>query len=1354
MTAASAEPAATRANQAPGEDGFALTAMQEAMLLGSLRRGPAFELQQLVVKLEVNLDSARLLKAWHAVVARHPMLRARILWQGASAPTQVVAPNVDVVMSLQSPDDVDSFLAQDREQGIDVSVAPAFRLTLLNALGAQPVMVFSHHHALLDGRSVRVLVEEVLSLYDQPEGPMTPPVTPPVGNAFQAHCHARACIDPTDAQAYFRSTFDGVEPLTFPQSQGASAASAATTKRASVVDVVPLPTHRGAMAPQTVASMVQVAWGLLLSLHCQRDDVVFGVTRHGRRLVDGARNALGCFINTVPVRLRVQPQLAVANLVQQVQAQSVDVRPHEHTALSDIQSWLGLSSPLFDSVVVFERYALDADLKASNSAFRHRTVQLLEQSSFPLVVAVYQDGPSLWVSMEFDAFDGSVPWMNKVLARFQTALQQVFADSAVAVRDLHWLLPGEEAALREQARGPLVGTLSEKRFADWFSGMVATQPQAIAMLTQQGERVTYEQMHACALAFMQRFAGLTDASTRTVAVVGARTWQSVSAQLACFLCDWTVVPMDATWPLERIEQMLSMAKPVIVLTQDAAQATAVKAMPRAHGVAASTMDDFLAAPAPQAKNPLNPSQPTQHQQAAYLTFTSGTTGAPKGVCIAMQSLLAHAAGTIDAYALTPSDRVLQFASPAFDVAFEECVPTLLSGGALVERATDGVSDFDALLQTLASAKVTVINLPSGYFHALIQHLDERGKKLPACVRLVVIGSEKPSTWSVQKFLMQHPQTRLFNAYGTAETTITSMGCDLGALQADGGGATEVPIGKPFGAGEAFLVDACLRLCPPGIEGEVCIGGPQVAMGYLQGTPADQGRFIRSPLDGGRAYLTGDVGRLRADGQLVLLGRRDGQVKVRGVRVEPSEVEEVMRGLDGVADAAVVIRKGKQGDALVAFVVPKPGSLMGEPTDVRQRLALKLPEAFLPSEFRWMAALPVHANGKLDRLTLSREAQTVLIADRVTAVPQSDLELYLHGVFCRLLHRDDVGMDDNFFDMGGHSLLAIRLLGALNQVAQPALPLTVVFKAPSIRGLATLVGTNDHVALPTVVPLNAKAIERTDAVASGETSGPTAVFFVAGVQLYAGLARAMNSHSPAFGMFLKAEEEVLTHQRNRLDIREMARAYVASLRAFQPHGPYILGGFSVGGLLSYEMARQIRAEGDLVEGVILLDTILPWSVHSKGLVVSTRAWGRRTIERVTGMHPAEGWVQFRQWAKLSKRPAHQDHGEARLRKRRERVLGVAVDRYCRTLQPYDGRVLLARTSDPLGLQAKHVDGDLGWAGLLDPSTHVLTIEGEHLSLLMPPGEAAIAQALACHWWGLTADDGQGTTLSNLPFRRRS
>jgi thioesterase domain-containing protein len=342
--------------------------------------------------------------------------------------------------------------------------------------------------------------------------------------------------------------------------------------------------------------------------------------------------------------------------------------------------------------------------------------------------------------------------------------------------------------------------------------------------------------------------------------------------------------------------------------------------------------------------------------------------------------------------------------------------------------------------------------------------------------------------------------------------------------------------------------------------------------------------------------------------------------------------------------------------------------------------------------------------------------------------------------------------DNFFDMGGHSLLAIRLLGALNQVAQPALPLTVVFKAPSIRGLATLVGTNDHVALPTVVPLNAKAIERPDAVASGETSGPTAVFFVAGVQLYAGLARAMNSHSPAFGMFLKAEEEVLTHQRNRLDIREMARAYVASLRAFQPHGPYILGGFSVGGLLSYEMARQIRAEGDLVEGVILMDTILPWSVHLKGLVVSTRAWGRRTFERLTGLHPVDGWVRFRQWVKRSEGPAHHDLGEGPLRARRERVLGVAMERYCRTLQPYDGRVLLVRTSDPYGVHGTRVDADLGWAGLLDPSTQVLTIQGEHLNLLMPPGEAAVAQALASHWWALTAADGQCTTLANLPFKR--
>ncbi len=1327
-------------------DSFALTPMQSAMLLGSLRRGPAFELQQLVVKLEAEVDIDRLLVAWREVVARHPMLRVRMAWHGSATPSQVVEPQVDVAMASLATDDLDAYLAQDRAQGIDLSTAPAFRLALLNAQSTQPVLVFSHHHAMLDGRSVRLLVDEVFGLVDRRDGSPLPPA----GHAFRAHCEALERTDPTSARDYFLSLLDGVEPLLFPSGQGDIASPVATPGRAMVADRLPLPERQAAFAPATVANMVQVAWGLTLSLYCRRNDVVFGVTRHGRSLVDGSREALGCFINTVPVRLAIHPSQSVGDLVQKAQTQGIEVRPHEHTALGTLHAWLGLGGALFDTVVVFERYALDADLKSAHGAFRHRTVQLVEQSSFPVVVAVYQDGPVLQVSLEFDDVPGSQPWMKAVLARFQTVLAQVLEDPTVAVRDLSMLLPGEVQALRLNAEGPLVGAPLPRSFSAAFNPVATARAEGVAMVTALGQPVSYTQIHASARHLVHRMSGLMKPDAPAVAVLSARTVECVAAQLACFLGGWTFVPLDPAWPLARVVQVLAAAKPSIVLTQTPALAAAVASATSAHGVATMALGDLLTAPTGDATEaPL----PALARDPAYLIFTSGSTGTPKGVSIGMQALMAHAACAISTYALTSSDRVLQFASPAFDVALEECVPTLLAGGALIERGEDWVNDPGVFLQALQSRGVTVLNLPSAYFHLLMQHLDDLGQTLPDCIRLVVIGSEKPTTWSVQRFLASHPRTRLLNAYGPTEATITSMVCDLAALHTRGDGWADMPIGKPFGACQAFLLDARQRLCPPGVLGEVCISGPQVALGYVHGTPADDAHFIQSPLDGSRAYLTGDLGRQRPDGQLVFVGRIDQQVKVRGVRVEPGEVEDAIRRLAGVTEAVVVIHRSDRGDELVAFVTLKPNDSRDATGDIKRQLEHQLPAAFVPREIRQLEAMPMHSNGKVDRVELARQAQTVASVGRTMVAPQTDLEIYLHNVFCRLLDRDDVGNDDSFFDLGGHSLLAIQLLGAIKQVAKQALPLAAVFAQPTVRGLATLVDSNVELTLPTVVPLNAKAVNRQNHASQGAAPRPAAIYLVDGVQLYAGLASALQPHCAVYGMFLKAEEDDLMETRLQLDIVVLARAYVANLRASQPHGPYVLGGFSAGGLVACEMARQIRAEGDVVEGLILLDTILPWSIRSKGFVDGFRAVVRRGIARMLGMHPVVLWVKLRRWVNPQYGSTDHDRDEVQLRGWREKVMGAAVDHYSRDMTPHQGLVFLARTSNPLSTTSTPVESDLGWADLLDPTTPVLTVDGDHLNLLRPAGEAAIAQALATQWWGQSTNGNLCVPLSSLKRRRQ-
>lgn len=1314
-------------------DQFPLTSTQEAMLVGALRRGPEFELHQIVVELEPEVDVIRLRAAWEFAAKRHAVLRSRFKWLDVPAPVHEVVQHVDVAIKVVVADSVEEYLDSDRGLGIDLAKWPGFRLALIELEGRAPVLVFTHHHVMLDGTAQKLLLEDVFAHYDN-HGVVGSHDAP----QFRDHCIAFAARDRDAERRYFQELLSGAVTTTFPRPRRHIARDSG---HAELADCIELTAElRGVGAP--LGSVLQAAWAIVLSRYCRTDDVVFGVTRNARHLVEGADRMIGCLINSVPVRVRFDDADSLGDVVERVRQLSVAVRPYEQASLSEIHGWIRHDRSIFDSLIVFDRTTLQEHFRALGGSFDRRSFRLQQQSSFPILIAAYMEGDKLRVFLEFDSSRWSAEFMGGVLRRFCSVVRAIAAAPGQRVADLSLELPDEAGRRRSVVQGDLGRGPDSKLVGERIRNVALNRPQSTAFIDFGGRARRYDELMACVDRFARCLLQMEIPRGECVAVCSTRSFNMLSLQVCAVTYGWTLLTIDPAWPPGRIAAVLESASARVLFVERDFKASDLEML---RAVAGLQVVSFSGAGVGEAETGLSWDPASldlspvvaadASEDCAYCIFTSGSSGLPKGVRIPQRALVAHGNAAVHEFGLTSSDRVLQFASPAFDVAYEEVFPTLLAGGAIVERPENVTVDLVQFLSFVERTQITVLNLPSAFFHVLVLFLSENSARLPGSVRLMVIGSDRPTTWSVERFVAMFPDVRLINAYGPSEATITSISCDVSAVlaeQARGPGNIEVgdvPIGRPFGACEVILIDKRLQPTPMGLIGEICIKGPQVALGYISAGDRAKGRFIDCPIDGRTMYRSGDLGRFGEDGLIEFIGRADLQVKIRGVRVEPAEIEQVMRGLEGIRDAAVVPRDVGRGTELVAFVTLHPAADF-EQRKVQLALEAHLPACFIPSEIRAIEAFPLGSTGKIDRAELGRLASDLAPGDRRITRPDDDMEVYIHSVFSRLLERDDIDVDDSFFEVGGHSLLAVRLLGEMNRIAKAPIPLAAIFSSPSIRSLARLIRDGSGASLPSVLPLNglADALIRDQRLGQVSDNDVIPLFCICGVNLYSGLAQAMATHRPVFGAFVSIEEDVAAGRQLWLDVPTLATSYLMAIKQVRPTGPYILGGVSFGGLLAFEMARQLERQGEEVRLLVLLDAILPRAFRAKGVRPWVGRQLRRAVERIAGMHPREfaTHVRFQVGDLLGRKVLHANSAEADAV--RDRIFRTAAERYDREIAFYDGPTVIFRSRTPIKSEQERVDWDLGWAGVVPHKTPVFGVDGDHLGILVEPGASEIAEIL--------------------------
>ena len=746
---------------------------------------------------------------------------------------------------------------------------------------------------------------------------------------------------------------------------------------------------------------------------------------------------VGLFINALPVRLRVQPSESVAAFLARVHRVLLDIRDFEYAPLQKIREWAGLRArvQLFDTLFVFENYPVDAAFARHARDRRVSDVRSFERNNIPLNVFALPGDP---VAFNFLYHSGSFHPrdIGALASSYGRLLEQVACDPSIPVGRLV-LLDGAQAKARLNGScAPSCGSLTPVCQA--FEQEARRHPRSVAIV--DGTRaVSYAELDrlANALSGVLRRRGI--GSESRVAIVARRTIEAITAVLATLKTGAAYVPIEADQPAGRMSAMLREAAPHLIFTscEDANHALPPDTPVLRLSEAPAEQPDGASSSAPHLRS------------LSYIVFTSGSSGAPKGVMVEQRSIAAASRAWIADYELSPEDRHLQMASFSFDVFAGDWVRALSSGGSLVLCPKEILVDAPRLFKLIAETRVTVAEFVPAVLISLLDYIQAHGLTLPP-LRLLISGSDVLQGDQLQRLRkFVDPETRIINSYGLAETTVDTTWAEL---DSDLEASDPVPIGRPFPGQSAYVLDNCLRLLPEGVAGQLYIGGSGVARGYLNRAAATAARFLPDPfssLPGATMYSTGDRVRINVSGQIEYLGRADAQIKIRGIRIEPAEVEAALRSHPAVKDAAVIAAPdGDEGISLTAYVAAEPAADL--PVKIRQHALSLLPPAAVPTRLIIRERLPLTPNGKIDRRTLPDLPRETAAALEPLETPT---EMLLAETWHDLLRTGRLGQSSHFFELGGHSLMAARLISRVREAFGVEMNLRDIFIHPTLREFA-------------------------------------------------------------------------------------------------------------------------------------------------------------------------------------------------------------------------------------------------------------------------------------------------------------
>ncbi|MDZ8108279.1 MAG: amino acid adenylation domain-containing protein [Nostoc sp. DedQUE12a] len=1158
-------------------------AQQRLWFLDQLAPGNPFYNVSTALRLTGSLNFTALKQTFNEIVRRHETLRTTFVM--VQQPVQAIASSVTIPLPLidlrnfesqERETQVQQIVIQEAQHPFNLTTGPLLRVKLLQLDEAEYLLLLNLHHIVADGWSIGVLIRELGTLYKAfVEDKQSPLPELPIQYADFAQWQREWLqgmgangISPLQTQlAYWQKQLDGIAVLNLPTDRLRPAVPSYRGAKQflelphSLTQALEALSHQEGV---TLFMTLLAAFQTLLYRYTQQEDIAVGspIANRNHSELEGL---IGFFVNSLVLRTDFSGKPTFRELLNRVREVTLGAYSHQDLPFEKLVEELhperDLSrNPLFQVVFSLQNTPMVAlelpGLTLSLFEFDSKTAKL------DLEFHLWQELDSLKGQMVYstDLFDDTT--ITRMLGHFQTLLESIVANPEQRLSDLSLLTEEEQQKLLIDWNNTKIEYLEDKCFHQLFEAQVEETPDAIALVFGD-EQLSYKELNIRSNQLAHYLQKIGVETESLVGICVERTLEAIVTLLAILKAGGAYLPLDPSLPQERLKFMLKDAQVSVLLTQE----KLLKHFEDFFNPIICIDKDWATITQHSQENPISC---VTLDNLAYVIYTSGSTGKPKGVLLQHRGLSNLAKAQIQVFNLQPTNHILQFASLSFDASIFEIVMALQTGATLYLANKESLLPGQPLLQLLREKAITHVTLPPAVLAVLPT------ESLPALQTIICAGES--CTDDILK-RWWNSQRRFFNAYGPTEATVWSTVAEISTM------SEKPPIGRPIANTQIYILDKHLQPLPIGIAGELYISGEGLAQGYLNRPELTTEKFILNPFSDqnkARLYKTGDLARYRPDGNIEFLGRIDNQVKIRGFRIELSEIETVLSHHQSVQKAVVIAKDNVSGDKyLVAYIVPNLET-QNFASLLRKFLKEKLPEYMIPKAFVVLDSLPLTASGKVDRLALTElDTYASRLIDKTFIAPRTPTESTLAKIWAEVLNVERVGIYDNFFDLGGDSLLTVRLMKQIHKQFERELPLSSLFLNPTIESLATsLSSATDSLPWSPLVPI--------------QPAGSSPPFFcvhpIFGVVFpYYELAHHLGKNQPFYGLQpigLDGKSSPLTN------IEDMAAHYIKALRSVQPKGPYFIGGWSFGGWVAFEMAQQLRKSGEEVALLAVLDTLAP------------------------------------------------------------------------------------------------------------------------------------------------------------------
>ncbi len=1315
-------------------------AQQRLWFIDQLTPGRATYNIDCALRIRGELDVQVLKRTLEEVAIRHETLRTRFVAVGGELQqviedqVNVHLPLLDLTYAVAEEDREAEAMRVAREEAqhaFNLQQAPLFRGKLLRLGALHHVLLFTMHHIISDAWSIGVLIEEVSVLYDAfSAGRPSPLPELPIQYAdysvWQRECMEGGLLDPQ--LAYWKQQLAGTSVLKLPSDRPRPTVQSQRGATCDFVIAANLAQELKKLGEEQGATLFMVllaAFQTLLYRYSGQDDIAVGTPVAGRSS-SATEKLIGFFINTLVLRVDLSGSPSFLELLQNVKAVTLEAYAHQDVPFEKLVEVLSpernLGSTPFFQVMITLQNAPQSDLRLGTAALEALNVDN-GTSKFDLRLQLGEDGSGrLWSSLQYSTDLFAATSIARLIDHYQMLLSGIVANPKQSISLLPLLTANEKRQVIEEWNRT-EKEIPQGTLVELFEAQVQRSP-GVAAVSYHEDQLSYRELNERANQLGWRLRELGVGSETRVGLMVERNIEMVVGLLGVLKAGAAYVPLDPSSPRERLQYMIGDSGARLVLSSR----NLSPMIEEVEGL------EVLLIEAEEwrrfSKEDLHVK--IQPAQLAYVIYTSGSTGRPKGVGVEHRQLVNYVQAIGEKLQIEPGTRLGLVSTYAADLGYTMIFPALCHGGCLDVVDADRVLDAGKLEEHFSRHPIDYLKIVPSHLRALLNSSLGSGL-LPR--RWLVLGGEASSWDLIQQVKKRGSGCRVLNHYGPTETTVGVLTYDttLNDGQEQAGGM--VPVGRPLSNGKVYVLDNELNPVGVGVSGEICIGGAGVARGYLGRAELTAEKFLANPYSeraDGRMYRTGDLGRFLENGNIEFLGRKDHQIKIRGFRIELGEIEAALTAHPKVREAVVLAREDSAGDKrLVAYVVGEPGengnrAAGSESSEWREHLLGRLPEYMVPTAYVQLEKIPLNHNGKIDRRSLPEPARDT--AEHEYIAPRNATEETLCRLWQEVLRQERVGIHDNFFKIGGHSLLAMQVISRIRLAFAIEMPLSVLFAAPTVARMAEHIATvNGH-----------ERKQSSQVLVSIQPHGASAPFFcvhAVGGQVisYAELSQELGPEQPFYGL---QSPPASSFPKSGVSIEQMATLYNREIRSIQPAGPYLLSGWSMGGLVAWEMAQQLTKEGETIGLLALIDTTPPsryLEADDQANEMSMLARFALDMSRLVGRDPGPLVEQFSQAAAQDQWEMVQEtltrYGVL-TPKTAHAEMTALLDVFTRNFLAIDNYSLRSSKQPIIFFRALETPERLskGWAAWAGGGIHYHSVPGDHFTILRRPNVGIISKAL--------------------------